>query len=65
MRNHGFTLIELMVGLVVVAIILLLGTPHYAEFMDNTRVRNATESFANGVRQAQLLRLDARHPGPR
>jgi type IV fimbrial biogenesis protein FimT len=62
MRNRGFTLIELMVGLVIVAIILLLGTPHYAEFMDNTRVRNATESFANGVRQAQLAAVRRNEP---
>jgi type IV fimbrial biogenesis protein FimT len=62
MRNHGFTLIELMVGLVIVAIILLLGTPHYAEFMDNTRVRNATESVANGVRQAQLTAVRRNEP---
>ena len=62
MRNHGFTLIELMVGLAIVAIILLLGTPHYAEFMDNTRVRNATESVASGVRQAQLAAVRRNEP---
>lgn len=58
----GFTLIELMVGLAIVAIILLLGTPHYAEFMDNTRVRNATESVANGVRHAQLTAVRRNEP---
>jgi type IV fimbrial biogenesis protein FimT len=54
MRHDGVTLIELMIGLAIVAILALLATPHYAEFMDNTRVRNVTESLANGVRQAQL-----------
>jgi type IV fimbrial biogenesis protein FimT len=62
MHHNGFTLIELMIGLAIVAIILLLGTPHYAEFMDNTRVRNATEGFANGVRQAQLTAVRRNEP---
>ncbi len=52
--SSGVTLVELLVGIAIVAIVLLFAMPHYATFMDNTRVRNVTESLANGVRQAQL-----------
>jgi len=62
MRRNGFTLVELMVGLVIVAIVLMLAAPHYAAFMDNSRVRNATESFANGMRQAQLAAVRRNEP---
>lgn len=62
MRNRGFTIVELMVGLVVVAIMLVIAVPQYAQFMDNTRVRNVTESLAGGVRQAQLEAVKRNEP---
>lgn len=52
--STGVTLVELLVAIAIVAIVLLFAMPQYAAFMDNTRVRNVTESLANGARQAQL-----------
>lgn len=54
MRNRGFTLIELMIGLAIAAFLMLLALPSMTEFMANTRVRNTAEAIANAARQAQM-----------
>jgi type IV fimbrial biogenesis protein FimT len=54
MRDRGFTLVELMIGMVILAILLLLALPSYREFMGNTRIRNVADSLAQGVRLAQV-----------
>jgi type IV fimbrial biogenesis protein FimT len=53
MRARGFSLVELMVGLTILAIVLMLGVPMYTQFVANTQVRNAAESVLNGLRLAQ------------
>jgi type IV fimbrial biogenesis protein FimT len=50
---HGFTLIELMVTITILAILVALGFPSYQQWMVNTRIRNATESIQNGLRLAR------------
>jgi type IV fimbrial biogenesis protein FimT len=49
----GFTLIELMIGIAIAALLLALATPAYQDFMTNTQIRNVAESIANGLRTAQ------------
>jgi type IV fimbrial biogenesis protein FimT len=56
MRESGFTLIELMITLVIVAIALVLGLPSYYTWIANSRVRVAAESIQNGL---QLARAEA------
>ena len=55
-RQAGFTLIELMIVLVIVAIGLVIALPSYSTWMANSRVRNAAESILNGI---QLARAEA------
>ena len=49
----GMTLIELMIGLAIAAILLLLAAPAYRDFIANTNVRNAAENTVAGLRQAR------------
>jgi len=54
MRARGFTMIEMMIGISLLALLLLLAMPAFIEFTANTKVRNVTEGFLGGLRQAQL-----------
>ncbi len=49
---RGFTLIELMVALAIVALLLLLGMPSFTTFLRNSEVRSTAESLINGLRAA-------------
>ncbi len=51
--QHGFSLIELMVTIVIFAVLVLLGVPSYQEWILNSRIRNASESIQNGLRLAR------------
>ncbi len=50
---RGFSLIELMVVLVVMGILTIAVVPSLQIFFVNSRIRNAAESFQNGLRLAQ------------
>jgi type IV fimbrial biogenesis protein FimT len=52
-RAAGFTLIELLIAVVIAAFLILLAGPMYADFIANSRIRNAGEALLNGVRQTQ------------
>jgi type IV fimbrial biogenesis protein FimT len=54
--RHGFTIVELMIGLAIVAILVFSAVPSYTAWMQNTKIRNATESVLNGL---QLARAEA------
>jgi type IV fimbrial biogenesis protein FimT len=56
MRSAGFTLIELMITLVVLAILLYVALPNFAVWMQNTQIRTAGEAILNGM---QLARAEA------
>jgi len=49
----GFTLIELMVALGIVALLLVLGMPSFTTFMRNSEIRSTAESIINGLRTAK------------
>jgi type IV fimbrial biogenesis protein FimT len=51
-RPRGFTLIELMVALAIVALLLLLGMPSFTTFLRNSEIRSTSESLINGLRAA-------------
>jgi type IV fimbrial biogenesis protein FimT len=53
MVARGFTLIELMIGIAIFALLTVLAAPMYGDFMGNTQVRTAAESVLTGVRFAQ------------
>lgn len=54
----GTTLIELMVGITIVAILMAIGMPSFGTWMQNTHIRSAAESIQTGL---QLARTEAVH----
>ena len=51
--TQGFTLIELMVTITLIAILVMLAVPAFSTWIHNTKVRTIAESLQNGVRMAQ------------
>src|SRR5262245_21655594 len=49
----GFTLIELMVGLGMAALLLVLGMPSFVTYARNSEIRSTTEALMNGLRAAK------------
>lgn len=60
-RSRGFTLIELMVGLALLAFVLMLGVPAFSTFIQNQKLRdNATLALAQiQFARAEALRLNS------
>jgi type IV fimbrial biogenesis protein FimT len=52
-RTPGFTLIEFMISVALLAILVALGMPNFVTWINNTRTRTFAESVANGLRLAQ------------
>src|SRR5512134_2922210 len=55
-KTAGFTLIELMITIVILAILLYVALPNFAVWMQNTQIRTAGEAILNGM---QLARTEA------
>jgi type IV fimbrial biogenesis protein FimT len=51
-RSRGFTLIEIFIALLIVALLLLLGMPSFTAFLRNSEIRSTAESIVNGLRAA-------------
>jgi type IV fimbrial biogenesis protein FimT len=49
----GFTLIEVIIGLAITALVMMLAVPSFTTFLRNGEIRSTTESIANGLRVAQ------------
>lgn len=52
-QQHGVTLIELMVTLVLLSILLGLAAPNFRTWIRNTQVRTISDALQNGMRLAQ------------
>lgn len=52
-RCSGFSLVELMIGIVVMGILLGLAVPSFRTWMQNSQIRNAAESIQNGLQRAR------------
>lgn len=52
-RQRGVTLIELAIGLAIVAILMFLGIPAWQTFLQNAQIRNAGESVLQGLNLAR------------
>lgn len=52
-RQTGMSLIELLVGLAIVAISLSLAIPNFRAWIQNTQIRAAAESLQNGLQVAR------------
>lgn len=55
-HNSGFSMIELMIGILIMAVLIATGFPAFNTYIDNNRVRSAAEGFMTGV---QLARSEA------
>jgi type IV fimbrial biogenesis protein FimT len=55
-RQLGFTIVELMVGIVLLAILLAMGGPSFATWLQNSQIRNMSEAVKDGL---QLARAEA------
>lgn len=53
-NQHGVTLIELIIGLAIVAILLAIAAPNFSTFIANTKIRNAAEAIQNGLSLARV-----------
>jgi len=51
--QYGFTLIELMVSLAVLGVLVALGAPSFAEWIQNQQIRAATDATLNGLQVAR------------
>ena len=54
MRSSGFTLIELMVTIAVLAIIVGIAAPSISTQLANQRVKSATATLANALKEAKV-----------
>jgi type IV fimbrial biogenesis protein FimT len=57
----GVSLIELMIGLTIIAFLLFLGVPEFSNFLQNTQIRNAAETTLAGLTlaRAEAVRRNA------
>ncbi len=60
--QSGYSLVELIVGLAVIALLISLGIPEYSKFIANARIRSTTEGIANGLNlaRAEAIKRNAR-----
>lgn len=51
--QNGFTLVELMIGVVILAILASVAMPSFSTWLNNMQIRNAAESILNGLQRAR------------
>lgn len=49
----GFSLVELMIGIVIMGILAAIAVPSFQTWTRNSQIRNAAESIANGLQKAR------------
>jgi len=52
--SHGFTIIELMVTIAVLAILLAMGAPNLSRWINNRQIRTSAEAIHNGLTLAKV-----------
>lgn len=53
-HDEGFTLIELMIGITILAISLMLGIPSFSEWIQNSQIRTTASSMQAGLQKARM-----------
>lgn len=56
-RQHGFSIIEVMVAITLAALLLALGAPSFVTGMQNRQIRTAADAIQNGLMQARTEAL--------
>jgi type IV fimbrial biogenesis protein FimT len=54
--SRGFSMVELMIGIVIMAVLMVLGFPAYTTYLANAKLRTSAESLMTGM---QLARSEA------
>ena len=54
-KSFGFSLIELMVGVMIMAVLMTLAMPSFEAWFRNAEIRNAAESISNGLQRARAV----------
>jgi type IV fimbrial biogenesis protein FimT len=60
--QRGVTLIELMIGMAILAVLLFLAVPSFTIFLQNQQIRNAGESILQGLNLARAEALRRNSP---
>jgi len=55
LKQHGFTLLEVMVVMVIMAIVAAIGIPAFADWREKQAVRSATQTLMAQLKQARVL----------
>jgi type IV fimbrial biogenesis protein FimT len=60
--HNGFSLVELIIGMAILAMLMALGMPQYANFIANSRLRATAEGISNGLNtaRAEAVKRNAR-----
>jgi len=54
--QRGFSLIELLVGIVILGVLMAMAVPRFSDWLRNARIRTSAEAIQNGL---QLARAEA------
>lgn len=60
LKNGGFTLIELMIGIAVAGVLLALAVPSFQNLMANNALRSSTADFITAVNTARAQAVNLR-----
>ncbi len=60
--RHGFSLIELMVTMAILALVVMASIPSFSTWMRNTQVRTAAESLQAGLQKARAEAVRRNEP---
>lgn len=60
--QRGFTMIELMVAITLLAFLLAVGVPGFTSWLQNTQIRTATEAIQNGIQLARAQAVQRNTP---
>lgn len=52
-HSRGFSLIELIIGMAILALLLALGMPMLSTYLQNAKIRSAAENFLTGAQKAR------------
>jgi type IV fimbrial biogenesis protein FimT len=53
LRQDGVSLIEMIIGLAILAVLTAASAPSFSQWIQNTRIRSAAESLSSAVQQAR------------
>lgn len=61
-RQQGVTLLELMIGISIMAFLMAMGMPHFTRWLQDAQNRAAAESVMNGLQLARMESLRRNTP---